>query len=95
MNRLIKLTHERLEKAKTPKGGYNAAQLKIIGIGYPPKKGWKKELEGKMIPLSDFIALYPPHNPHIFKIIIPSMLLILRSIFYGKTKIRCKMACDL
>lgn len=55
MNRLITLTHERLERARTPKGGYTAKQLKVIGIGWPAPKGWKKRLTGQKIALSKFI----------------------------------------
>jgi hypothetical protein len=55
MNRLITLTHERLERARTPKGGYTAKQLKLLGIGWPAPKGWKKRLTGQKIVLGRFI----------------------------------------
>lgn len=55
MNRLITITEERLNKAKTPKGSYNAKQLRVLGINYPPKKGWKKKLIGEKVTLLRFI----------------------------------------
>ncbi len=55
MDRMITLTEERLDKAKTPNGGYNAKQLRAIGVGYPAKKGWKDKLVGQKIRLSEFL----------------------------------------
>ena len=55
MDRPITLTKERLEKATTPNGGYNAKQLKVLGVGFPPKKGWKSSLIGTQTNLTTFI----------------------------------------
>lgn len=55
MDRPITLTKERLEKARTQNGGYTAKQLNIIGVGYPPKKGWKSSLTGTQTSLTTFI----------------------------------------
>ncbi len=55
MNRLITITKKRIEKAKTPNGGYNGKQLKIVGIKWPAPKGWRRELIGDQIPLKQFI----------------------------------------
>ncbi|MCL7496086.1 hypothetical protein M8I34_32480 [Streptomyces sp. MCA2] len=35
---------EEVEAARTPKGGYNRAQLVAWGVPWPPPKGWKDEL---------------------------------------------------
>lgn len=56
MNRLITLTEERLNKAKTPRGGYCKAQLQALGIEWPPKSGWKKGVIGKKVTLRRFIS---------------------------------------
>lgn len=40
------ITEEWIVKNKTPAGGYNKKQFEIIGIQYPPKKGWKDEIIG-------------------------------------------------
>lgn len=55
MNRLITLTEERLEKSKTPKGGYNAKQLKIIDVSWPPQNGWKDQVTNTSLPLGQFL----------------------------------------
>jgi len=55
MDRLITLSDERLEKAKTLKGGYNAKQLEVLGVSWPPLKGWKAEVVDAKITLSNFI----------------------------------------
>lgn len=34
---------------KTSKGGFTAAQLKLLGIDWPPKPGWKHDLLGTEI----------------------------------------------
>ena len=40
------ITEEWIVKNKTPAGGYNKKQFEILGIQYPPKKGWKDEIIG-------------------------------------------------
>ncbi len=41
------ITDDWLIKNKTPAGGYNKKQFDILGIQYPPQKGWKEKLIGK------------------------------------------------
>ncbi len=38
------LTKKWLDQLKTPKGGYDKKTLKMLGIDWPPPKGWRKEL---------------------------------------------------
>lgn len=38
------LTVAILDKLKTPKGGYTRKTLQTLGVGRPPKQGWRKEL---------------------------------------------------
>lgn len=70
---LMILTHEMLQDAKTPAGGYNKAQLAILGIEWPPKKGWPRKLVGKEVSeelWSQFVALSEKHhkrNPEIIE----------------------------
>jgi len=40
------ITEEWIINNKTPNGGYNRKQFEILGIQYPPKKGWKDEIIG-------------------------------------------------
>ncbi len=41
------ITDDWLIKNKTPAGGYNKKQFDILGIEYPPQKGWKEKIIGK------------------------------------------------
>lgn len=47
------VTKELIEKAKTDKGGWKASQLKVIGVQWPPQKGWKEKVIKEMIVLND------------------------------------------
>jgi hypothetical protein len=46
MNEEVILTDELIRAAASHSGGYNAAQLKVLGIQWPPTSGWKKRLIG-------------------------------------------------
>ena len=35
---------EYLESLKTPKGGYTRETLLTLGVSWPPKKGWKRDI---------------------------------------------------
>ncbi len=53
------ITHELIE-AGANSNAYNKKQLAILGVKWPPKKGWKKKLIGKFISdssLQDFYLL--------------------------------------
>lgn len=61
-----KYTKQELEGLKTGNGGWNRATLKMLGIPWPPPKGWKKALERgdsaffkprRLVPLKDVIGL--------------------------------------
>ena len=41
-------TPEQIEAARTPKGGWTRAQLAEWGVSWPPSKGWRAKLEGRM-----------------------------------------------
>jgi len=43
---MFKITKQWLEANKTEKGGYTQYQLRILGIKWPPKYGWKKSIIG-------------------------------------------------
>jgi hypothetical protein len=47
---MVKRTKQELEMLKTPKGGYDRATLKMLGVPWPPPKGWKRALiNGKKV----------------------------------------------
>ena len=53
----IELTNELIVKAATNKGGYTKKQLNLLGIGWPPPKGWKNQCVGKKIKKTDYELL--------------------------------------
>jgi hypothetical protein len=42
----MEITNEWLEQWKTPGGGYTRKQLELLGVSWPPAKGWKKSVVG-------------------------------------------------
>jgi ribonuclease HI len=48
VNNLEILTQEHLILASSKGGGYKAKQLQLLGLKWPPKKGWKNTIIGKM-----------------------------------------------
>ena len=45
----ILLTKQLIEDGLSPKGGYNRKQLAILGVDWPPQKGWKNALIGTLV----------------------------------------------
>lgn len=43
----MKITEAFLEKHKTKRGAYTKAQMELIGVSWPPKKGWKEKVIGR------------------------------------------------
>jgi len=41
----MKFTKEQIETAKTENGGWTRKQLADWGVSWPPRKGWRKEIE--------------------------------------------------
>ena len=48
----ITLTHELIESFATAKIGWTKSQLAMLGVAWPPARGWKAALVGTMIPLA-------------------------------------------
>lgn len=42
----MKLTREIIHGAGSSKCGFNSYQLRLLGVGYPPAKGWLYDLIG-------------------------------------------------
>ena len=36
----IELSREMIQQGRSSKGGYSKAQLELLGVKWPPKKGW-------------------------------------------------------
>ena len=47
------ITDELIESGKSASGGWSKAQLQILGVAWPPQKGWKAGVIGKSIQESD------------------------------------------
>jgi len=45
----IEITEQWLMDNRTERGAWTRAQLKIIGVGWPPTNGWKKRVIGTLI----------------------------------------------
>lgn len=45
----MKITNKFLNDNKTENGAWTKAQLKSIGVDWPPQKGWKKKILGSEI----------------------------------------------
>ncbi len=48
-NRRVILTYEMIHSAKNGSGGWNKRQLAVLGVKWPPRKGWLIELCGEEI----------------------------------------------
>jgi hypothetical protein len=46
---MFTITAEWLEQNKTAAGAYSKQQLKVLGIDWPPRKGWQKKVIGTEI----------------------------------------------
>jgi hypothetical protein len=54
------LSNELIEAGRSDRGGWNRTQLLLIGVPWPPEKGWKARRIGKSIEdkaFLDFLAL--------------------------------------
>lgn len=43
------LTKKDIENLQTGNGGYNKKTLALLGLKWPPKKGWKNKVIGKEV----------------------------------------------
>ena len=46
----MKLTRQFFLNNRTKNGGFTKKQLEVLGLEWPPKKGWQKAFIGKEIP---------------------------------------------
>lgn len=46
---MLTLTHELIESGMTPRGAWTRAQLAVLGVSWPPRRGWKEALVGKQL----------------------------------------------
>ena len=53
-NQKILLTKERLYRGGTSGCGFNRFQLEVLGVEYPPRKGWIRRLVGTEMTLEQY-----------------------------------------
>lgn len=53
---MIKVTEEFIHSGKSGPGGWCAAQLRLIGVEWPPRAGWIAQTAMKNLELSDISA---------------------------------------
>lgn len=58
------LNKELINAAKTERGGFTAKQLRILGIAWPPKKGWAKDLRGRCLDGGTYQRFVDAKNPN-------------------------------
>lgn len=58
------LTKAILQQARTPRGGYTREQLALIGIAWPPVKGWPMRVLGKDFPAETIEKLFARNRLH-------------------------------
>lgn len=61
----IRLTEELLVAGESDKGAFNKKQFKALGIGWPPKSGWKQRLVGSVINKDDYEEFLSYTNDHL------------------------------
>ena len=57
---MTKITDELLESGRSESGGWSRAQLHLIGVAWPPPKGWKRTAIGREVPdevAAEFVSL--------------------------------------
>ena len=42
----MRLTHEHLKQSMSEGGGFNKQQLELLGVEWPPLKGWQRSIIG-------------------------------------------------
>ncbi len=62
----VYVTRELLESGKSKNGGWSRRQLEIVGVMWPLKKGWRRQLHKKArliteSELAEFVSLKDKH----------------------------------
>lgn len=59
-NETIEITERLIEAGQSEAGGWNQAQLELLGVRWPPKRGWKRRIRGSLmlrVKAARFLAL--------------------------------------
>jgi ribonuclease HI len=63
MAELVPITGEMIEAARTNNGGWKRETLRLFGVGWPPRAGWKQQALGCLIPAADAERLLHDYTP--------------------------------
>jgi hypothetical protein len=55
-----------IESLKSPRGGWSKAALEVLGVPWPPKKGWKYTTIGKYAD-SERVEALKQHHANVIK----------------------------
>lgn len=58
------ITKELIESLKTPNGGYDRWTLGLLGVKWPPRKGWKEGAIGKKLRVDLLRKEYPSYDKY-------------------------------
>jgi len=58
----IVLTRENIHAGKSERGGWTRAQLALLGVAWPPMKGWLSALIGTELAKADYLAFLTSRN---------------------------------
>ena len=61
---LVVISEDLLLRGRSEKGAWTREQLALIGVGWPPAKGWKKVVIGREIAATDADAFISLSNTH-------------------------------
>ena len=56
--RRVTLTPDLIQLAKTRNGGFTRAQLTILGVAWPPPRGWRRAIVGRRISQSELESFW-------------------------------------
>jgi len=66
MEKMIRITVDLIQAGRSRRGAWTRKQLALIGVAWPPPKGWKRRIIGEPILESvatEFVALRDCHLP--------------------------------
>ncbi len=61
----VKLSHELIESGQSDHGGWSQEQLALLGVEWPPLKGWKKRIVGREVQAGNVLKFLKLKNAHL------------------------------
>lgn len=54
-----------IDAGQSSAGGWSREQLAILGVAWPPRRGWRRRCHGKEIPNSEAVRFCELKNAHL------------------------------